>query len=163
MFSVKVIMADAVSQTWSTIFTSLHQVILAEWKGGIDPNYLHHQCRQLSRHISNRSNKYSCIYLMVSYLNCSRVTSMPWLCVSDYSGSDCLRTCGCFLMLLEFRCRPSQRTLFQMTRWTRTQRILTNACPVRQPFNSPHFFCIWRVASMDKSTDSRAGHFTNKL
>ncbi len=75
------------------------------------------------------------------WLNRSRFTWMQWRCVC--SGSDCLRTCGCCLMLLECRCRPSQRTLSQMTLWTRTRRILTNACPVRLPFillyNIPRF------------------------
>lgn len=68
----------------------------------------------------------------------SRGGSIHCVCVCDCSGSVCSRTCGCCLTLLECRCRPSQRTLSQTTPWTRTQRILTNACPVRPQFIFTH-------------------------
>lgn len=70
---------------------------------------------------------------MVSYAD------VHCFCLSERSGSDCLRTCGCSLTPREFRCRPSQRMPSQMTPWTRTQRTLTNACPVR---TTAHFLTV---------------------
>lgn len=52
-------------------------------------------------------------------------------CLCDALGSGSLRTWGCCLMLLGCRCRPSLKTLYLMTIWTRTRKTLTNACPVR--------------------------------